>query len=107
MQTEQNQNGTSTSGPMFTPKTMIPKKPANIDVQLSPEAPMSEESKKKVIHIVSENGNISWDMEGEWTLLDAIGALELTVFKLKDRTNLPERMQEIQHALGQIRMVLQ
>lgn len=107
MQTEQNQNGTSTSGPMFTPKAIISKKPANIDVQLSPEAPMSEEDKKKVIHIVSENGNISWDMEGEWTLLDAIGALELTVFKLKDRTNLPERMQEIQHALGQIRMVLQ
>lgn len=107
MQTEQNQNGTSTSGPMFTPKTVISKKPANIDVQLSPEVPMSEEDKKKVIHIVSENGNISWDMEGEWTLLDAIGALELTVFKLKDRTNLPERMQEIQHALSQIRMVLQ
>lgn len=107
MQTEQNQNGTSTSGPMFIPKAVIPKKPANIDVQLSPEVPMSEEDKKKVIHIVSENGNISWDMEGEWTLLDAIGALELTVFKLKDRTNLPERMQEIQHALGQIRMVLQ
>lgn len=107
MQTEQNQNGTSTSGPMFTSKTVIPKKPSNIDVQLSPEVPMSEEDKKKVIHIVSENGNISWDMEGEWTLLDAIGALELTVFKLKDRTNLPERMQEIQHALGQIRMVLQ
>ena len=107
MQTEQNQNGTSTSGPMFIPKTVISKKPANIDVQLSPEVPISEEDKKKVIHIVSENGNISWDMEGEWTLLDAIGALELTVFKLKDRTNLPERMQEIQHALGQIRMVLQ
>lgn len=107
MQTEQNQNGTSTSGPMFTPKTVIPKKPANIDVQLSSEVPISEEDKKRVIHIVSENGNISWDMEGEWTLLDAIGALELTVFKLKDRTNLPERMQEIQHALGQIRMVLQ
>lgn len=107
MQTEQNQNGTSTSGPMFTPKAAIPKKPSNINVQLSPEVPMSEEDKKRVIHIVSENGNISWDMEGEWTLLDAIGALELTVFKLKDRTNLPERMQEIQHALGQIRMVLQ
>lgn len=107
MQTEQNQNGTSTSGPMFTPRAVIPKKPANIDVQLSPEVPMSEEDKKKVIHIVSENGNISWDMEGEWTLLDAIGALELTVFKLKDRTNLSERMQEIQHALSQIRMVLQ
>lgn len=107
MQTEQNQNGTSTSGPMFTPKAVIPRKPANIDVQLSPEVPMSEDDKKKVIRIVSENGNISWDMEGEWTLLDAIGALELTVFKLKDRTNLPERMQEIQHALGQIRMVLQ
>lgn len=107
MQTEQNQNGTSTSGPMFTPKAVIPKKPTNIDVKLSPEVPMSEDDKKKIIHIVSENGNISWDMEGEWTLLDAIGALELTVFKLKDRTNLPERMQEIQHALGQIRMVLQ
>lgn len=107
MQTEQNKKGTSTSGPMFTPKAVIPKKPANIDVQLSPEVPISEEDKKKIIHIVSENGNISWDMEGEWTLLDAIGALELTVFKLKDRTNLPERMQEIQHALGQIRMVLQ
>lgn len=107
MQTEQNQNGTSTGAPVFTPKVVIPKKPSNIDVQLSPEVPISEEDKKKVIHIVSENGNISWDMEGEWTLLDAIGALELTVFKLKDRTNLPERMQEIQHALGQIRMVLQ
>lgn len=107
METEQNQNGTSTSGPMFTPKAVTPRKPANIDVQLSPEVAMSEDGKKKVIHIVFENGNISWDMEGEWTLLDAIGALELTVFKLKDRTNLPERMQEIQHALGQIRMVLQ
>ena len=51
MQTEQNQNGTSTSGPMFTPKAVISKKPANIDVQLSPEVPMSEEDKKKVLHI--------------------------------------------------------